>query len=207
MFLKYMLMFPEVTAAAVVAFHVIFSKGPWCLLSLPVFPNSSFHPILCLTHLVPSGTFPHFITLCSFFSALKEVWLWPLTLFLVSKILLMKNSHLKIQSLDAHMRTNMWHLSFSVRVSSFIIWQRRKKKSFLELTGSGKGFLNRTSVVQALKPTTDNRASQTEMCWHGKGQHNSSEKADYRVAEIFTSYTSRIYKELKRNLNISKQPN
>lgn len=69
-----MLMFPEVTTAAVMAFHVIFfSKGPRCLQSSLYFPNSSFHPIFCLTHLVPSGTFPRFVSLCSFFSALKEV--------------------------------------------------------------------------------------------------------------------------------------
>lgn len=92
------------------------------------FPNSSFHPISCLTHFAPSGTFPHFISLCSFFSALKEVLPWLLTLSLVS--LLMKNSYLKIQSLDAHMRTNTRYLSFSVRVSSFIIDRERNEHSW-----------------------------------------------------------------------------
>lgn len=41
-----------------------------------------------------------------------------------------ENSSLNIQSLDAHMRTNTWHLSFLVRVSSFIIDRERNEHSW-----------------------------------------------------------------------------
>jgi hypothetical protein len=65
-----------------------------------------------------------------------------------------------------------------------------KVGSSLELIGTGKNFLNRTLIPQAVRTINKWEPHETEKLPYGKGRCNPSKPAAYRMEKTFSNYAS-----------------